>query len=37
MDVLINDELDLPKKIPSHPKHEGIRRKASATAKKKTK
>lgn len=37
VDVLINDELDLPKKIPSHPKHEGIRRKASATAKKKAK
>ena len=35
VDVLIDDELDLPKKIPAHPKHEGIRRKASAVAKKK--
>jgi transcriptional regulator with XRE-family HTH domain len=29
VDVLIDDELDLPKKLPAHPKSEGIRRKSS--------
>lgn len=29
VDVLIDDELDLPKKLPAHPKSEGIRRKIS--------
>lgn len=26
VDVLINDELDLPEKLPASPKHEGVRR-----------
>ncbi|MDQ1593204.1 MAG: hypothetical protein QOG71_3831 [Pyrinomonadaceae bacterium] len=34
VDVLIDDELDLPGKLPSPTKHEGIRRKVSARAKK---
>ena len=29
-DVLIDDELDLPHRLPSSPKHEGIRRRSSA-------
>jgi transcriptional regulator with XRE-family HTH domain len=29
VDVLIDDELDLPKKLPAYPKSEGIRRKSS--------
>lgn len=29
VDVLIDDELDLPKKLPSVPKHEGIRRRSA--------
>ena len=29
MDVLVDDQLDLPSKIPSIPKHEGITRKSS--------
>jgi transcriptional regulator with XRE-family HTH domain len=29
LDVLIDDELDMPEKLPSHPKNEGIRRKKS--------
>lgn len=29
LDVLIDDELDMPEKVPSHPKNEGIRRKRS--------
>jgi len=33
VDVLINDELDLPDKLPSPTKHEGIRRKPSARSK----
>jgi len=27
MDVLVDDELDLPEKLPAHPKSEGIKRK----------
>ena len=34
VDVLIDDELDLPSKLPSPTKHEGIRRKAGARGKK---
>lgn len=30
MDVLVDDELDLPNKLPSSPKHEGISRHLSA-------
>ncbi|HEY0321397.1 MAG TPA: helix-turn-helix transcriptional regulator [Pyrinomonadaceae bacterium] len=30
MDVLIDDELDLPHRLPSSPKHEGISRRSSA-------
>jgi transcriptional regulator with XRE-family HTH domain len=26
VDVLIDDEIDLPARLPSHPKHEGVRR-----------
>jgi len=34
VDVLIDDELDLPDKLPSPTKHEGIRRKPGADSKK---
>ena len=34
VDVLIDDELDLPKKLPAHPKSEGVRRKGSLRPKK---
>jgi transcriptional regulator with XRE-family HTH domain len=34
VDVLIDDELDLPDKLPSPAKHEGIRRRAGARTKK---
>jgi len=34
VDVLIDDELDLPERLPSPTKHEGIRRKLTARAKK---
>jgi transcriptional regulator with XRE-family HTH domain len=30
VDVLIDDEIDLPARLPSHPKHEGIRRTVSS-------
>jgi transcriptional regulator with XRE-family HTH domain len=33
MDVLVDDELDLPKKLPASPKSEGIRRKKSSRTK----
>jgi transcriptional regulator with XRE-family HTH domain len=36
MDVLVNDDLDLPEKLPSSPKHEGIKR-ASASRRKNVK
>jgi hypothetical protein len=32
-DVLIDDELDLPEKLPAKPKSDGIRRKSSYTKK----
>lgn len=32
MDALVDDQLDLPMKIPCSPKHEGIRRRASRKA-----
>jgi transcriptional regulator with XRE-family HTH domain len=32
VDVLIDDELDLPEKLPAHPKSEGIKRKRSHRA-----
>lgn len=32
VDVLIDDELDLPEKLPAHPKSEGIKRKRSPHA-----
>lgn len=32
VDVLIDDDLDLPASLPSTPKHEGIRRSASRTS-----
>jgi transcriptional regulator with XRE-family HTH domain len=35
MDVLVNDELDLPLKIPSHVKSEGLRRSHSSKARRK--
>lgn len=35
MDVLVDDELDLPEKIPSLNKHEGIKRKLTKNAKSK--
>lgn len=35
VDVLINDELDLPENIPSFPKHAGVRHKSSTAVKKK--
>jgi transcriptional regulator with XRE-family HTH domain len=35
VDVLINDELDLPEKIPSSKRHEGLKRKQSENRKKK--
>jgi transcriptional regulator with XRE-family HTH domain len=28
IDVLVDDELDLPQKLPSHPKSEGVKRKS---------
>jgi transcriptional regulator with XRE-family HTH domain len=34
VDVLINDELDLPEKIPSLKRHEGVKRKQSKNRKK---
>ena len=34
VDVLIDDELDLPEKLPAKPKSEGIRRKKSSSGKK---
>jgi transcriptional regulator with XRE-family HTH domain len=34
VDVLIDDELDLPEKLPASPKSEGIRRKESSRSKK---
>ena|SRR5690349_3249751 len=34
VDVLIDDELDLPAKLPSSKKHEGIPRKASSSTRK---
>jgi transcriptional regulator with XRE-family HTH domain len=33
LDVLVDDELDLPQKLPSSPKSEGIRRKKSSCSK----
>lgn len=33
VDVLIDDELDLPAKLPSVPKHEGVRRKPTSGSK----
>jgi transcriptional regulator with XRE-family HTH domain len=33
VDVLINDELDLPEKLPSIPKHEGVRRRIKSRSK----
>jgi hypothetical protein len=36
VDVLIDDELDLPNKLPSYPKHEGVRRGPKLRAKRKT-
>jgi transcriptional regulator with XRE-family HTH domain len=35
VDVLINDELDLPEKIPNSKRHEGVKRKQSENRKKK--
>lgn len=35
VDVLINDELDLPEKIPSSKRHEGVKRRQSENRKKK--
>jgi|ERR1044072_380673 transcriptional regulator with XRE-family HTH domain len=35
VDVLIDDELDLPEKIPSSKRHEGVKRKQSEDRKKK--
>jgi transcriptional regulator with XRE-family HTH domain len=34
IDVLVDDELDLPEKLPASPKSEGIRRKKSSRSKK---
>jgi transcriptional regulator with XRE-family HTH domain len=34
VDVLIDDELDLPEKLPANPKSEGIRRRSPASKKK---
>ena len=34
VDVLINDDLDLPDKLPCSPKHEGVKRKAVSWSKK---
>lgn len=34
VDVLIDDDLDLPVRIPASPKHEGIRRKSSRSSRK---
>lgn len=34
MDVLVNDELDLPEKLPANPKSGGIKRKATTKGKK---
>lgn len=33
MDVLVNDELDLPKNIPANPKSEGVRRTSARRSK----
>lgn len=33
VDVLINDDLDLPEELPCSPRHEGVRRKAAARRK----
>jgi transcriptional regulator with XRE-family HTH domain len=33
IDVLVNDDLDLPDKLPSRVKHEGFRRRSSSTRK----
>lgn len=35
LDVLVDDELDLPDKLPSVPKHEGVRRKSTSRSKRK--
>ena len=35
LDVLVDDELDLPDKLPSVPKHEGVKRKTAARSKRK--
>ena len=35
MDVLVDDELDLPARLPSATKHEGVRRKSASSAKRK--
>lgn len=34
IDVLVDDELDLPERLPANPKSEGIRRKKSSRSKK---
>lgn len=34
MDVLVNDELDLPERLPANPRSEGIKRKAAKKGKK---
>jgi transcriptional regulator with XRE-family HTH domain len=34
LDVLVDDELDLPDKLPSSPKHEGVRRTSTARSNK---
>jgi transcriptional regulator with XRE-family HTH domain len=34
LDVLVDDELDLPQKLPANPKSEGVRRKKSSRGKK---
>lgn len=33
LDVLVDDEIDLPSKLPCHPKHEGVKRKPGAKLK----
>lgn len=33
IDVLVDDDLDLPQKLPSHPKSEGVRRRPIQTPK----
>jgi transcriptional regulator with XRE-family HTH domain len=35
LDVLVDDDLDLPDKLPSVPKHEGVRRKSTSRSKRK--